>query len=160
MKGRPRSIERKVAEILSREFVDHGWSPVERIPVLGRTGPDITINEAEFVIDVKSRLEVPKTILVPKGKILCVFGDLIAFRLENINGLFHKIEMDGWIKSIHSVVPKVVRDYYDHMNEWTQQHEPHGITMLVLHRSGIHGGRMPVGASSVVISYSDYQKFI
>ena len=61
MKARPRSVERKVAAFLSRYFVQLGLSPVERIPVLGRSGPDITSNEWGLVIDVKSRLEVPKT---------------------------------------------------------------------------------------------------
>lgn len=156
MKSRPRGIERKVAEHLSAAFKAFGMSPVERIPVLGRTGPDITINEARFVIDVKSRLAVPRSVYVPPGACLVRFDDgLIAFRLENILAL-----LDGEITTYTQMprmgTSKTVRDWYYHMRAWTTAHQPDGITMLVLHRSGVDGSRMPVGTASVVISHSDY----
>jgi len=157
MKSRPRKIERKVAEILSKEFVAHGLSPVKRIPILGRTGPDISLNEIKFVIDVKSRLEVPKLFHMPPGPCVLMFDNgLIAFALENIASLLdNNMGTYEWFPKTGA--SKVVNDYYAHMDEWTKANEPAGITMLVLHRSGIHGGRMPVGHSSVVISRKDYQ---
>ena len=36
--------------------------PVERLPVIGRTGPDITMNKLALAVDIKSRLEVPKAV--------------------------------------------------------------------------------------------------
>jgi len=53
-------VEVRVAEILSEIFSDAGKDPVERIPILGRTGPDISHNQIELIVDVKSRHQVPK----------------------------------------------------------------------------------------------------
>ena len=48
-----------MAEHLTAFFNSLGLREVHRIPVLGRTGPDIEINEFGLIIDVKSRLSVP-----------------------------------------------------------------------------------------------------
>jgi hypothetical protein len=144
VKARPRSVERKVAQYLSRVFSDIGKSPVERIPVLGRTGPDITCNEVGLVIDVKSRLQVPKSSLPAQGHIIRFTNDLIVFRLMDIQNLPSLAEgrpVDA---------PASVMEWYSHMDKWTQEHKPGGITALVLHRP-----RMPIGNSGVVINYSD-----
>jgi hypothetical protein len=161
MKSRPRATERRVAEILSDAFTGNGYKPVKRIPVLGRTGPDISLNELKFVIDVKSRIEVPRFVYLPGGPALVSFPDmsLVGFKLECmlefLNGAMREYD---WLAS-RPGVSVIVKNWYDHMNEWTKENEPEGITMLVLHHSGINGGRMPVGHSTVVISITDYQKF-
>ena len=66
MKARPRSVENEVAKYLSRKFAALELDPVERVPVLGRAGPDVSINQSQLAIDVKSRKEVPKIILCPR----------------------------------------------------------------------------------------------
>lgn len=73
MKARPRKVEREIAKCISLFYTQHGMSPVERIPILGRTGPDITVNEMKLAIDVKSRIQVPKSMLVEPG-VVRIFG--------------------------------------------------------------------------------------
>ena len=131
MKARPRSVERKVAEHLTAFFIPQGYSEVERIPVLGRTGPDVSINEFGLVVDVKSRLEVPKCYMTP-----AIHGDLYCSHLDGIN-------FDVPASSARSVL---VERWFDHMHEWTLAKYKTGITALVLHRPG-----MPIGKSILVI---------
>ena len=144
MKGRPRSVEREVAAHLSRFFVSMGWSPVERIPVLGRTGPDISINEARLVVDVKSRKEVPKSVKVKKGRILDLGNGLIGVRLDQIAILFR--ENLAGIPILISPPRKAVLDYWQHMDEWTQANCPEGVSALVLHRpgNGVHNSTLVI----------------
>ena len=80
MKARPRAVENRIAEALNVHFEYLGLAPVERIPVLGRTGPDLTTNEMNLVVDVKSRLEVPKELYFPL-LIPFSFDRLVAVRL-------------------------------------------------------------------------------
>ena len=84
MKARPRRAEREVARHLSSFFEALGLPAVERIPVLGRTGPDITWNEFKLIVDVKSRLSVPKGISIPKGKVYRGGLNWFGVRLEEI----------------------------------------------------------------------------
>ena len=89
MKATPRKAEREIALVFSQFFSDIGMSPVERIPILGRTGPDITINEANLVIDVKSRKSVPVKMTAASGFIYHV-DDVSYFQLNellNLSGL-------------------------------------------------------------------------
>ena len=144
MKARPRRVEREVARHLNELFSDAGMSPVERIPVLGRTGPDITINECGLVIDVKSRKEVPKLILPAQGQVLRM-GNLISFRLSELMDVISakELEMEWTGNSV------IVQRYWDHMNEWTlTEREMPSVTCVILHKSG---ARMPIGNSSVII---------
>jgi hypothetical protein len=154
MKSRPRSVERKVAEYLTKVFSDVGMSPVERIPVLGRTGPDITINEARFAIDVKSRLSVPKGIFPSEGT--TVFTSEPGYRyvgieLENLISLLNKRTQDGEIVDSFTSV----KNWYEHMKEWTlstRQISLQYIPALVLHRPG-----MAIKKSLFIISIADYE---
>jgi hypothetical protein len=136
-----------VAQELSRWFIELDLSPVERIPILGRTGPDITINELGLVIDVKSRLEVPLSCFAN-----CVVecSGLISVPLGRLPEL---------ARSYALVVPrparKIVADYYAHIKEWVDAEYPSGIAALVLHRP-----KMPYGKSMFVISSSDRKEFI
>ncbi len=143
MKARPRSVERKVATFLSQYFVQLGLSAVERIPILGRSGPDITINEWGLVIDVKSRLEVPRTpfTIYP----IIAFDDeenLVGVRLKDFPLLVE--DTPATPIDFSSVL---VRRWYLHMDEWTRANYPGGIPALVLHRP-----RMPIGAALLILS--------
>jgi hypothetical protein len=97
-------------------------SPVERIPILGRTGPDITINEAGLVIDVKSRLECPKSFFVKEPTCL---GTYFSVPLHAMNFFYYE---EGKFFS------KLVDAYWKHMDQWTQEKMPNGITAVILHR--------------------------
>jgi len=145
MKARPRSVERKVAEHLSAIFQSIGYGAVERIPVLGRTGPDITINEFGLVIDVKSRLCVPKCFLHDKAITL---GDLVSVPLNKFADLTQPIVYGNASYSV------MVQRWLDHMAEWTYANRPGGIPALILHRPG-----MPVGKSVLVIYSKDRKEF-
>jgi len=151
MKARPRSVERNVAAFLSRHFVQHNLSPVERIPVLGRTGPDITINEWGLVIDVKSRLEVPRTPFTPYPVI--AFDDeecLIGARLKDIPLL-----VEDTLATPIDFSSILVRKWYLHMQEWTLANHPTGIPALVLHRP-----KMPIGAALLILSQENRRRLI
>jgi hypothetical protein len=138
--------------MLTSIFSDVGMAAVERIPILGRTGPDITLNEAKFVIDVKSRLSVPDGIFPGKSEIPCMFANgLTSFSFKNLRNLstdkrhsFHLPKKQEF---------KSVAAWYSHMHEWTLEHESEGITMLVLHKPG-----MPIGRSCIIISTKDWSK--
>jgi hypothetical protein len=61
MKARPRRVENRVAEEISKFLSEYDLPEVERIPVLGRTGPDISVWPAfKVAVDVKSRKANPK----------------------------------------------------------------------------------------------------
>jgi hypothetical protein len=115
-----------------------GASPVERIPVLGRTGPDITTNELGLVIDVKSRLEVPKGIF---RKNPTLFGELIGIPLD------HLLLLAGDLSFERSAFrSKLVERWFEHMDEWRREENPQGISSLALHRP-----KMPIGKSMFII---------
>lgn len=138
MKQRPRRVEREAALLLSKFFLSISCSPVERIPVLGRTGPDITINELGLVVDVKSRIEVPVGTFYDRP---VSFGDgYSAVPLANIQDL---LTSEGEPVSFKS---KQVDAWYAHMDEWTQTHQPDGISALILHRP-----KMPYGKAMFIL---------
>jgi hypothetical protein len=139
MKAAPRNAEREIARILSEFFVSLGMSSVERIPVLGRTGPDITINEFGLVVDVKNRLEVPKGYFHDG---LTSFGELLGFPISEMNSVKGE-PAEEWPAS------KTVTAWFWHMDEWRVKYCKQGITALVLHRPN---QRMPFGKSMVIIS--------
>ena len=154
MKQRPRRAEREVASLLSESFHLLGLSPVFRIPVLGRTGPDLTINEFGLVIDVKSRLEVPVSCIADCLLGFSDFGSaakdyLIAAPLDRLAELAH----DYYPVLYHSP-RKTVEDYYAHMKEWVDREYPSGIAAIVLHRP-----KLPFGKAMLVISNHDRQEF-
>ncbi|MBN2500250.1 MAG: hypothetical protein JXB38_05740 [Anaerolineales bacterium] len=144
MKARPRDVENRVAEEFSKIFARYGLEPVERIPVLGRTGPDISINEAGFVIDVKSRLQCPKTyiyqdwqkhgIIKAGGVLLCPIKFFDEFVLQ---GEREPTPID--------FVSKMVAEWWCHMHGWTRDNCPDNYSMIVLHKP-----RLPIGNSIVV----------
>jgi len=150
MKARPRQAENRVAEILSDFFIQYGLSPVERIPILGREGPDITLNEARVVIDVKSRKACPKSVF----KELAMYeiaddGELMMFPLGYLNTTLMSPGKNGVI--ISKIKPsKTVHDWFDHMDDWTRANTTDGITALVLHIP-----QMPYGNAALILKQSD-----
>jgi len=141
MKARPRAVENRVADALNEHFKALDVSQVERIPVLGRTGPDISLNELRLVVDVKSRKEVPKAIFFPLiGPF--TFDGLVAVRLCNLPTLWDR----NWSPALLGYSSKMITDYLEHMDEWTQAHAKDGVSCVILHRP-----EMPIGSSVVVI---------
>ena len=131
MKRRPRRIEQMVAERLTSRFAIMGMSPVERIPVLGRTGPDITINESKLAIDVKSRLAVPVgSYTIREGKI---YEDPAGFLYVKLKSFLLLYSDD--LSTSELLFPSVaVRDWLDHMAEWSKEND--SVPTIVLHRPG------------------------
>ena len=141
MKARPRRIENRVAQVLTAQFEPLGLSPVERIPVLGRRGPDLTWNEIKLIVDVKSRKACPKSFfhegLFRHQKLLaCPVGDITVFNCDLMGDLPASKQVNRW---------------FHHMDEWTKAEMPSGITALVLHLPGL-----PVGRSALVIHTDDH----
>lgn len=133
-----KDVEVKVAARLSEIFSDIGHAPVVRIPLLGRTGPDITYNDIQLIVDVKSRNEVPKSSLAVKGQALAM-GNMLGFRLRDL------LELDR-LTSLTAEPSILVSAWLSHMHEWKVKHLPTGITCVVLHRP-----KMPVGDSTIII---------
>ena len=131
-------VEVQVAEELSKHFSDVGHTPVERIPLLGRTGPDITYNDIELIVDVKSRREIPKSSLAVKGEML-EMGDMIGFNLADLLRF-------GRLPSLTAEPSTLVATWLAHMHEWKIQHLPTGVSCIILHRP-----KMPIGDSTVII---------
>lgn len=137
MKARPRGVENLAAGQMNKIFIGLGMSPVERIPVLGREGPDITINESGLAVDVKSRIEVPKLLWKSnKGhqanRPVLRQGGLLCVRLANLGCLYGDVSMS------EDQLPgsKLVSDWLQHMAAWAN---PEGkVPAIVCHRPGMH----------------------
>jgi len=149
MKPRPRHVEREIARLLSAYYARFGLPEVRRIPVLGRTGPDIEINQLGLVVDVKSRASNPRSHIVPRGQTVRFNAEMfptsearenyLGCRLDEID-LMHDLPMCERPPST------VVARWLAHMEEWTQEHAPEGVSALVLHLPGV-----PYGASTLIL---------
>ena len=120
----------EVANRLTAFFVNVNLGPVERLPVIGRTGPDITMNQLGLVVDVKSRLEVPKSVFeVEPGRVM---------RMQNYN-IMRLADLDLLLEydlpfQVNHKYSKMVRRWFVHMNRWRCANQPNGFTALVLHK--------------------------
>jgi hypothetical protein len=149
MKARPRRVENKVAEFLT-EYLQSRFgsvSKVERIPVLGRAGPDIDILPVyRIAIDVKSRKANPIRYKLNKGTLRYFWGD----------GFIHIENKSGWVRHPHIACrlddldllfdteneetdnrpgTKTVSNWLVHMDEWCDENKPI-LPALVLHWPG------------------------
>jgi len=123
-----KDVERGVAHYLSRKFAELELNPVERIPVLGREGPDVGVNQSKLAVDVKSRQEVPKIMWHHHGAVRWgITEPLVAVRLCEFEKLF------GETKAVAIIPPKTVREYMEHMASWSEEHIP----AIILHRPRI-----------------------
>ncbi len=138
MKAVPRMAERKVAEILSEFYMSLGCRPVKRIPVLGKTGPDIELNEFNFAVDVKSRISIPASLLAKSGELIVAPG-MIGFRISDVGKLEALRRQD-----VRSSV--TVKRWLDHQHEWTTKNTQDGISAIALRRPG-----MRMDATTIII---------
>ena len=144
MKPRPRCVEREVAELLSEIYRKHGYSPVKRIPILGRSGPDIEINETNIAVDAKSRIAVPQSHMLGKGE-RGIFGDYLGVRL---------CELDYSDFKSRIIRPSLlVRDWLSHMDEWRHENLPDGISTVILHRP-----KTRIANATFIIKSEDWSK--
>ncbi len=149
MQARPRSVENRVAEALSEHYQRLGLPAVDRIPVLGRTGPDITFHpELPLIVDVKSRQGVPKQLFFPiLGPF--TFDNMVAVRLSCLSMLWDREGHTAYLDYAY----KTVRDWLEHMDEWTREEQPEGISCIVLHRP-----ETPIGNCVAVISQTNRRR--
>ncbi len=148
MKARPRHVENRVADELNLFLDRHAIPRTERIPVLGRTGPDLTpIKWIDLAIDVKSRLSVPKSMLAPQGKSLQA-GPMIAVRIG---------ELDAWLGEPSVICREpystVVLGWLEHMSVWVNEEFGGGIPGIVLHIPGTR-----VSNATLVVYQSDMRR--
>lgn len=149
MKPRPRAAENGIAREINNIFIPLGFSEVKRIPVLGREGPDLTINETGLVIDVKSRKQCPSKFF-SRENYLQTQGNIpiCAVSIENLPNLQNLTQ----VETFGSVM---VRRWLDHMDNWRKTEKPEGISAIILHRP-----RLPYGKSMFVFYHSDIGKII
>ena len=145
MKSRPRTAENKIADQFSNVFIKYGYEPVIRIPVLGRTGPDLTINETKLVIDAKSRIQTPVSFIIP---CFVTHGNLLALPISKMDTLcFYDPQPVEYTS-------KIIGDWLDHMNEWTVKNVPDGISGITLHRP-----KLAFDKAVLVFYKSDLERF-
>ena len=84
MKSRPRNAENRIADEMNKWFVKQGLSPIIRIPVLGRAGPDYTKNELDLNLDAKSRKSIPKSYKTNATSEILQFGDYWGIPLHDL----------------------------------------------------------------------------
>lgn len=149
MKARPRRIENRVGDEINRALDRYGIPLTRRIPVLGRTGPDLEpIQVFDLAIDVKSRLSVPKSMLAhDKGAFIA--WPACGVRLSNLDKF---VSMHIHTNALDDC-SKVVLGWLDHMDGWVKENMPGGIAALVLHRPGMH-----VRNATLVIYEKDWSR--
>ena len=142
-----KQVERGAAEELNRVLSGIGnFTPVERIPLLGREGPDLTVNETGLVINVKSRQCIPARFF-PKPFQLLRVGDLVIFHLEEMC-LAPQFEVTANLKPW-----KQLQDWYDRMDKWTHEFQPDGVSAIFLHRP-----RLPYGNMGIAIHHDNLRR--
>lgn len=133
MKARPRRVENRVAEELTKWFERHGLGPVQRIPAVGGRGPDITWNELGLVVDVKSRKKNPKSLQIAE-EIVIRSGEYTGVRLRDLDLLLEVTHEE------ERPFSKVLENYYTHMDAWRGLHPYRlpdgGLTAIILHWPG------------------------
>jgi hypothetical protein len=146
-----KDVERHVAAEFNAVLSGIGnFSSIERIPLLGREGPDLTVNEAGLVINVKSRLKIPERLFPKKDELIFIRG-LVCFRLNTIAAVTNKQSI--WADWTPAKPWKQLADWYCFMDKWTKEFKPEGITSIVIHRP-----RMPIGHCGVVIHTNDLKR--
>ena len=117
--------------MLSRWFEKHGKAPVERQPIIGRTGPDITWNDVKLMVDAKNRLQVPKGYRISDVGIY-QFGLLIGVRMRDLDLLLS----DEPVKEMRPA-SITVSSWFNHNAEWNQM--PFGSIPALIIRQPVRG---------------------
>lgn len=144
-----KAAERAIAAELNKTLSDAGnFKPIERIPLLGREGPDLTINESGLVINVKSRQSIsPRLIPAPAQMLFC--GELVIFRLAELPCLY-----SFPVDPIPADRSRLLEEWWALMEKWTRQFEPErGISAIILHRP-----RMPYGDVGIAVHINDLRR--
>lgn len=172
MKGRPRRIENEVAKHISRYLAKFNLEEVGRIPVLGRTGPDIDVWPVfKIAVDVKSRKAIPQSYKL-HGRHLQEWAindedwdgwPQIGCRLCDLDLLF---DTENVSMHLYRNMSSTVAFWLNHMSQWcgievTKEvgkpmvvSHPDNIPALVLHWPGT-----PVKNSTFVI-YEPHRRVI
>lgn len=157
MKARPRRVENRVAEELTKWSAENGdhWVFLRR-PAMGRTGPDIEVpNPYHFVIDVKSRKSISnKPWLITELNRQVKWwvhngeqGGWYICRLDQLDAMFNT----NWLPyKWHSVV---VDSWLEHMRDWARENS--GVGIIILHKP-----RKPIGSSVVLIKTEDWLRLM
>jgi len=111
MKARPRGAENRIADELNIWFAKHNLSPIKRIPVLGREGPDFTYNELKLNLDAKSRKAIPKGYKITTPEMLITYNNYICIRLCDLDRYF----VEKLISIRHIKSSKTVSKWVKHM---------------------------------------------
>jgi len=109
-------VEKKIAEELNKYFSKIGMKNVERIPILGRNGPDLTVNESGLLIDVKHRLTNPKYLQLEDKQVAQVGSSLLMVKVKDIKLLAETEKIDIILRG-----SRIVRGYYDHKYSHSRQ---------------------------------------
>ena len=149
MKQRPRRAENGIARELNEIFLPLGYSEIKRIPVLGRDGPDLTINETGLVVDVKSRQQCPSTYFCVETLLITNGHPAMGLVAIQILPEVSKIKTRS---AFHS---RLVSRWLAHMDEWREKEYPNGTSVIVLHRPGL-----PYGKAMAAFYLSDIGKII
>jgi hypothetical protein len=162
MKPVPREAENRTAAMLNEYlFTPLGLPYVHRQPVIGRTGPDITLNEFKLVVDSKSRKRVPICIWGQPRKRITTYTRPVWMLIDDVL-LAVPMNRITWINEEPRIVfhseTKEIADYYNHMDAWRKAECPDGITALALRKPGM-GGKMTlfvIGLSQVELFRERY----
>jgi hypothetical protein len=170
-----KAVERGVAAELNQVLSGIGnYSPIERIPLLGRDGPDLTMNESGLVINVKSRQAILDRLFPKERHIITIGGAYICFRLKDLpaiiakQGCFHYDYTDEWVQlsawyatmnlwteGIRNGMSTttIMRHSQMPVKAWTNAFKSNCISAIILHRP-----RMPYGNCGVVIHYENLRR--
>jgi hypothetical protein len=104
----------------------------------------------KLVVDVKSRIEVPKALFFPLiGPFR--FDGMVGVRVKNLCSFWD----DEHPAASLDYSSKTVRDYLAHMEEWTKENCPDGVSCIVLHRP-----ELPIGSSVAIIQSHSRRRLI
>jgi hypothetical protein len=147
MSKRFKRVEREIAKRLSAFFVSRGYPPVERIPVPGRSGPDIAVHAFGLVVDVKSRITVPMGVILNEGDITDFGGKLVGVRMDELGRITNPIYR-------RAKLYKSVWNWWQHIDVWRRAEVPDGIAAIVLHRP-----RLIYDRATIIIQQKDIPTF-
>ena len=167
-----KAVERSVAEELNRILSGVGnFSSIERIPLLGRDGPDLTMNEAGLVINVKSRKTIhPRLFPSPFELLYC--DSLVIFAISELTkvnaSLMEPVKIDGsrtlqgwydqmetWTNNLKQGMTSttIIRHSTMPVEKWTDDFKQNCISAIILHRP-----RMPFGKCAVAIDFNNLRR--